>query len=176
MYRVILSVFLSILISSGCNTNEPFIEDTSDEVTINSDNSAFSFSYGKAFSIPDTNNIKPDIIVLVHTDQNNNVLGVFFGTDSLRPAFNLIGTFTDIDSAKDFFYNLKEVPDSNYNSLAIPVNPYQVWAVKTNENKYGKILILFTDAYVYSPSPGFIRYYAEARFKWKFQINGSRYF
>lgn len=177
MYKIIVSLVLIILLGYGCDSAEPTIDDKSDEVTLKNDNLGFSFSKGSAISVPDTiNHLIPDIIALVHLDVNNTVLGVFFGADSLRPAFNLIKEFPNIDSAKTFFYNLKEVPDSNYQNLALPAEAYQIWAVKTHDNKYGMILVLYTNAYEYSPSPGFRSYYIEATFKWKYQSNGSRYF
>jgi len=164
------------MISYGCDSNEPVIEDTSDEVTITHNESGFSFSQGKAISIPNSQNIIPDIIIFAHLDEQGNVFGVFFGADSLRKSFNLVEEFSTIDSAKTFFYNLTEVPDSNYQDLALPVTANQIWAVKTNDNKYGKILVMSTKAYEYSPAPGFRGYYVEAKFKWKYQPNGSRYF
>ena len=176
MFKIISSLIFLILIHYGCDSTEPIIEDTSDEVTITNSKNGFSFSHGKAISIPNPENIIPDILILAHLDEQGNVLGVFFAADSLRPAFNLIKEFSDIDSAKAFFYNLAEAPDSNYQDLALPVRENQIWAVKTNDNKYGKIVIMYTNAYEYSPAPGFRAYYLEAKFKWKYQPNGSRYF
>jgi hypothetical protein len=176
MYKIIYSLIVIIIISYGCDSNEPIIEDTSDEVTITHNKNGFSFLYGKAISVPNSENIIPDIIILAHLDEQRNVLGVFFAADSLRQAFNLVREFSNFDSARTFFNNLAEVPDSNYQDLALPVSANQVWAVKTNDNKYGKILIMNTKAYEYSPAPGFRGYYLEAKFKWKYQPNGSRYF
>lgn len=177
MNKIIFLLGFLFLLFYSCDSTEPTIEDKSDEVTINNGKNGFSFSYGSSIPVPDTtNNIIPDIIIFVRLDDNGTVLGVFFGSDTLRPAFNLIKEFSNIDSAKTFFYDLSEVPDSNYQDLALPVKAYQIWAVKTHDNKYGKILIISTDAYEYSPSPGFRSYHLEATFKWKYQPNGSRNF
>ena len=176
MIKIILSIILIAIIVCGCDTTDPRMDDNSDEVTITHNKNAFSFSYGKAFSVLISENIIPDIIILAHLDEQRNVLGVFFAADSLKKAFNLVNEFSNIDSARTFFHNLAEVPDSNYQDLALPVSANQVWAVKTNDNKYGKILILNSKAYEYSPSPGFRGYYLEAKFKWKYQPNGSRLF
>ena len=173
----IISLFLFIfLLAYGCDSNEPNLEDTSDEVILSHNKNGFSFSSGKTITVPNSENIIPDIIIFAHLDEQGNVLGVFFGADSLRPTFNLVKEFSNFDSAKTFFYNLAEVPDSNYQDLGLPIRVNQIWAVKTNENKYGKILVMNTVAYDYSPAPGFRGYYLEAKFKWKYQPNGSRYF
>lgn len=172
MDKIISSLLLIILIVYGCDSTDPIV-DPSDEVTINQSNNGFSFSYGRAITVPNSGNIIPDIIILAHLDEQGNVLGVFFAADSLRPAFNLVQEFSDYDSAKTFFYNLVEAPDSNYQDLALPVRANQIWAVKTNENKYGKILIMNTSAYYDSTA---LNYKTVAKFKWKYQPNGSRYF
>lgn len=172
MYKIISSFLLIILIVYGCDTTDPIV-DPSDEVTINQSINGFSFSSGKVITVPNSENIIPDIIILAHLDQQGNVLGVFFASDSLRPAFNLVKEFSDYDSAKTFFYNLAEAPDSNYQDLAIPVRANQIWAVKTNKSKYGKILIMNTNASYDSTA---LNYKTEAKFKWKYQSNGSRYF
>lgn len=172
MLKLISLLLLVILLCYGCDSTEPIV-DASDEVTINQNMIGFSFLYGKAIPIPNSENIIPDIIILVHLDEQGNVLGVFFAADSLRPAFNLVKELSDYDSAKTFFYNLAEAPDSNYQDLALPVRANQIWAVKTNENKYGKILIMNTSAYYDSTA---LNYETAAKFKWKYQSNGSRYF
>jgi hypothetical protein len=172
MLKIISSLLLVILLCYGCDSTEPILE-TSDEVTINQNMIGFSFSYGKAITVPNSENIIPDIIIFAHLDEQGNVLGVFFGADSLRPVFNFVKEFSNFDSAKTFFYNLAEVPDSNYQDLALPIRVNQIWAVKTNENKYGKILIMNTNAYYDSTA---LKYKTEAKFKWRYQPNGSRYF
>ncbi len=176
MKKVISSFLFIFLVALGCDSTETNIQDTSDEIIITHNQSGFSFSSGKAINIPNPENIIPDIIILAHLDPQGNILGVFFASDSLKPAFYLVNEFSDYDSAKTFFYNLTELPDSNYQDLAIPVRTNQIWAVKTNYNRFGKIQIVDTKAYEYSPSPGFRGYYLEAKFKWKFQPNGSRFF
>jgi hypothetical protein len=172
MLKLISSLLLVILLFYGCDSTEPIVE-TSDEVTINQNMIGFSFSYGKAITIPNSENIIPDIIILAHLDEQGNVLGVFFAADSLRPAFNLVKEFSNYDSAKTFFYNLAEAPDSIYQDLALPVRVNQIWAIKTNKSKYGKILIMDTNAFYDSTA---LNYKTEAKFKWKYQSNGSRYF
>ena len=172
MLKLISSLLLVILLFYGCDSTEPIV-DTSDEVTINQNMIGFSFSFGKAITIPNSENIIPDILILAHIDEQGNVLGVFFAADSLKPAFNLVKEFSDYDSAKTFFYNLAEAPDSNYQYLALPVRVNQIWAVKTNTSKYGKILIINTNAFYDSTA---LNYKTEAKFKWKYQSNGSRFF
>ena len=76
---------------------------------------------------------------MVQTNETGNIGGVFLGSPgTIKPTFNLIKQFkdTDIDSAQMFFDNLNEVPDSNYAGLALLVKVNQIWAVKTNDNKF----------------------------------------
>lgn len=173
MYKIVSSFILLILISFGCDSTEPEIVTNSDIASVDQNNVGFSFSHGKSVTIPNSENIIPDILILAHIDMNGNVLGVFFGAESYRPAFYLVKEFSQSDSALTFYNNLLEVPDSNYQELALPVNLNQIWAVKTNENKFGKILILNTEAKYDSVA---LNYKTVAKFKWKYQPNGSRSF
>lgn len=114
---------------------------------------------------------------MVQRDATGNILGVFFSSGiGLKPSFYLIKQTSNLDSAQTFFNNLNEVPETNYVDLAIPVDENQIWAVKTVENKYGKILILHSDAYKDNSNPSSLNDYGEARFKWMYQPDGSRTF
>ena len=182
MKKMIILFLLIVLINSCDNSVEPTPPNTSGENSINSKivdfkMKGFSFSQGGLIDYPNSSNILPDIFVMVQTDDNGNVMGVYFGSGvGLIPSFNLVHQASNIDSAQAFFSSLNEVPDSNYSDLAIPVKEYQIWAVKSVENNFGKILILNTTAYIDSsnlvgPTP-----YGEATFKWDYQPNGTRYF
>ena len=183
MKTIIISILLLILFVIGCdNSVVPIPPKTSGEITINSKiennkTAGFSFSLGGKVVYPNSSNISPDIIIMVQIDANGNVLGVYFASSiGLKPSFNLIHQASNIDSAQVFFNNLNEVPDSNYSDLAIPVKENQIWAVKSVENKFGKILILNTVAYIDSSNPGGPTPYGEANFKWVYQPDGSRIF
>jgi len=176
-------LFLLLIFINGCdNSVGPTPPKTSGETTINtkvvnSKYTGFSFSQGGNIEYPNSNNIIPDIIVLVQTNETGNILGVFLGsTGTLKPTFKLIKQFNETDSAKILFDNLTEVPDSTYMDLALPVKVNQIWAVKTIDDKFGKILILHTEAYADSSNPSSPTLYGEARFKWNYQPNGSRNF
>lgn len=170
--KVIISLLLIIIIVYGCDSIDP-VAGSSDEVTINHNTNGFLFSSGKTVTVPNSGNIMPDIIILAHQTEEEYVAGVFFAAANPRPAFNLVKEFSDYDSAQTFFYNLAVVPDTNYHFLALPVRANQIWAVKTNENKYGKILIMNTNAYYDSDA---LQCKTEAKFKWQYQPDGSRYF
>lgn len=183
MKTIIISILLLILFISGCdNSVGPTPPKTFGEITINSKienfkTTGFSFSLGEKVVYPNSSNIIPDIIIMVQIDEIGNVLGVVFGSGvGLKPSFNLIHQASNIDSAQTFFNNLNEVPDSNYSDLAIPVKENQIWAVKSVEDNFGKILILNTDAYVDSSNSGGPTPYGEAKFKWVYQPDGSRIF
>jgi hypothetical protein len=184
MKKVLLSALLLIVvIINGCdNSTEPGEAKTSGETTINTvlvnmKITGFSFSAGGNISYPNTKNVIPDIIVLVQQDEQGNITGVFLSpADSVRPAFRLLKSSTNADSAAAYFNNLTEVPDSDYNWLALSVRENQVLAVKTVDEKYGAIQILHTQAYTDSSDPNSPTVYGEAKFKWKYQPNGSRIF
>jgi hypothetical protein len=181
--EIIIFFFLLIISIGGCdNSVEPITPKTSGETTINSTiqnlkTTGFSFSQGANITYPNSGNIIPDIIALVQLAENGNILGVFFDSGvSLKPSFYLMSQSNYADSALIYFNNVNEVPDSNYVELAIPVKANQIWAIKTVDDKFGKILILETKAYADSSNPSSPKYYAEARFKWVYQPDGSTKF
>lgn len=170
---VIYFIIQFIILFNGCDSTEPDTGNGSFTATITNDTPGFSFSQGKAISLPNNDNITPDLFVLAHRAEDGTVLGVFFAADSLRPAFNLIKNFSDPDSAEIFFDDLSEAPDSGYQNLALPVNINQLWTVKTHDNKYAKILIIYTEAYEDTAA---LNYHLEATFRWKYQPDGTRFF
>lgn len=176
-----ISFFLSLIILIySCDSTGPKIEDNSNVITLNSKSKGFSFALGKLipYSIPgsDSSKIITDIQIFA-TVSGTTILGVHISSpDTFVTSFLLVREFTQSDSSLNFFNLLSEVPDSNYSLSADPVKVNQIWAIKTSENNFAKILILKTDAYEYSPAPGFRGYYAEVQFRWKYQSNGSRVF
>lgn len=177
------ALLLVVVFINGCdNSTGPGEERTSGETTINTvlvnmKITGFSFSQGGNISYPNTMNVIPDIIVLVQQDEQANITGVFLSpADSVRPAFRLLKSYADEDSAARYFNNLGEVPDSTYNWLALSVRENQVFAVKTVDEKYGAIQVLHTEAYADSSDPNSPTVYGEIKFRWKYQPDGSRTF
>lgn len=81
------------------------------------------------------------------------------------------------DSAKSAFEKFAEIPDTTpLQHLALPVIKNQVWAVKTQKNKYARILLSRTLAKIDSSNLASPTPYAEATFKWVCQPDGSRQF
>jgi hypothetical protein len=176
---VIIFLFLSVI---SCKKNSTEISPvlTSGRATLNSnvENNkihGFSFSNGEVISMPNSEGIIPDMILAVQIS-NSDVIGVFFGSVELRPSFHLISWVSTEDSAQTIFNNLMEIPDTTFQDLAIPVKKNQVWAVKSHENKYAKLLIIQTIAFNDSTNLDAITPYGEATFDWEFQPNGSRVF
>jgi hypothetical protein len=175
-------LFLIFIFTNGCNNSvEPVPPKTSGETTINSKvenfkSKGFSFSRGGLINYPNSQNIMPDMLLLVEITEVGYVAGVFFSPPNNQPEFRLLIQINDADSANKYFSELSELPDTTYNLLAIPLEEDQIWAVKTQDNKYAKILITHTEAYMDSSIKSSPTPYGEATFKWKYQPNGSRVF
>ena len=104
-------------------------------------------------------------------------MGVFFSSVDITPTFSLIAEKSTPDSSRTIFDGLKEIPVTTFfEGLAIPVRENQIWAIKTRENKYAKILILETMAFLDSTNSAGPTPLGEATFDWIFQPNGSRQF
>ena len=138
--------------------------------------SGFSFSGGIRVSYPNSQNIKPDISVGAELNASGNPVGVFLFSVELHPAFILLFRSVDSDSAGVFFDTLSVIPDTTFKDLAMHVSKNQVWAIKTLEKKYAKILVTQTRAYIDSTSTNVPVPVGEVTFKWQFQPDGSRRF
>jgi hypothetical protein len=173
----LLSLAALLFLDYGCNSStEPTPPPNAGRVTVNSKSAGFSFSQAKVIPFPPPSSLLPDLAVLVQTDDMGAILGVFFSTSDLRPAFQLVRQSSTADSARAFFEALAVVPDAPFQDLAIPVRAHQIWAVKTREDKYAKILVLNTVAYDDSTNPSAPTPYGEATFDWVLQPDGSRQF
>ena len=137
----ILAFLLLLLVSCKKNSTEVSPVPTSGRATLNSDLEnnviqGFSFSKGSVISLPNTEGIKADMILAVQIAHDSKVIGVYFGSVELRPSFHLISWVSTEDSAQTIFDNLKEIPDTTFQDLAIPVKKNQVWAVKCKTVNY----------------------------------------
>ena len=180
--KKLIILFLLVVFVNGCdNSVEPTPPKTSGENTINSKvvnfkTNGFSFSQASLIEYPNSQNINPDMLLLVQITAQNEIAGVFLSPPNNQPSFRLLVQLNDADSANNYFSELAEIPDTTYAWLAIPVKENQIWAVKTQDNKYAKILIKHTEAYMDSSIQSSPTPYGEATFKWKYQPDGSRKF
>ncbi|MFU8860753.1 MAG: hypothetical protein ACNA8K_10030 [Cyclonatronaceae bacterium] len=184
-YITIHILILIVILIQGCdNSLGPSSPKTSGETTLTTQTDGykfigFSFSQGGNIVAPNAKKTIPDIRVHVQTDPTGEIQGILLssGTQLFYPAFHPLKEFDDTDAAEEYFNNVNEAPDI-YADLAFSVEVNQVWAVKTNDDKYGIILILHTDAYEYTDdsNPAYPALFGEVRFKWKYQPDGSKKF
>lgn len=172
-----------VVIWSGCDKSTgPSLVPTSGTITINSkfvnnQTTGFSFSQASSVSFPNSQGILPDVMVLVQIDAGGSILGVYLSApDFPRPTFRLLRQYNVLDSAVVFYQSLSQLPDTTYTDLAIPTRVNQVWAVKTRENKFAKILVRNIIAYADSSTTNAPTPFGEATFDWTFQPNGTRQF
>ena len=183
MKILLISFLLMIFIlNNGCDESvDPIPIDTSGETTITSKvvdfkSKGFSFQLGGLIDYPNSRNIMPDMLLLVHINSENIISGVFFSPPNNQPSFRLLAQINDADSARNYFSELSELPDTTYNLLALTLKENQIWAVKTYDERYAKILIINTEAYLDSTMHDSPTPYGEALIKWAYQPNGSRIF
>ena len=172
-----------VFLWGGCDSNVgPAPIPVSGRATINSkvlnsQSSGLSFSEGTVILFPNSQESLPDIMVLVQTDAQASIIGVFLGSPgSLRPTFRLLKQYALLDSAVAYYQALSYLPDTTFTELAIPTVTGQVWAVKTREDKYAKILIRSTVAYADTSDPSAPTPYGEVTLDWTYQPNGNRQF
>ena len=175
-------IIIAILVWSGCDKSTDPSSPTSGTITVSSrvvnfQSTGFSFTRGSVIVFPNPQGLLPDLMVLVQIDERGSIIGVFFSPPGPpRPTFRLLGQFSTLDTAQTYYQALSQILDTAYADLAIPARSGQIWAVKTRENKYAKILIRNTVAFADSSTSSAPTPYGEATFDWTFQPNGTRQF
>lgn len=140
--RTITILLLTLSIFISCKKDSP--DPSANILVLNSsivNNASNGFSCSKAEIVPSNSNPTPDFHVLVERDIMGNATGVFLSNSNLEKRFYLKGTFPDLASAKNYFNSCTLSRDTVFQRLAVSVKPFQIWIIKTNENKFGKILI-----------------------------------
>jgi hypothetical protein len=140
---------------------------------------AFSFSRGTTIKIPNEGGLEPDIMVMIAISEYADPSGIFFVQDGLSDAFSYVGAGSTECEGRAILDSLSCIPDSaDFRSLAY-VSPYQVWAVRTQDGRFGKVLIIDTFFCRQDHDSAGItvtRYYGETTFDWVFQPDVGRCF
>ncbi len=105
----------------------------------------------------------PDFHVLVESNDMGQPTGVFLSNSNLEKRFYLKSTFAELESARNYFNSCTLSKDTVFQRLAISVKPFQIWIIKTNENKFGKILI---HEATYKDLNNSGNLFAEMKFQW----------
>jgi hypothetical protein len=147
MHRFGLTIcVLSVIIGISSCDKQP--DDRADVFTIKSEIShGFSLREMKVLNLAENLDLI-DFLVSSQISDNGEVLGAFLSHPKLESIFMLSGSFPDLNSA-DIFYNSLTLSDEPaFVQFALMLNPYQVWAIRSNGGQMGKILILESQAYV----------------------------
>jgi hypothetical protein len=169
MKNCILIVLLLVLFQSSCRKNND--ADVSGTVTINNNltfdqqrqtyiSYGFLFSKAKQVSILDT----PPPDIMTFSDGTN----ISFEANNLKNSFFKYGEYASEASARDAFNNLTSANISQWEGSATPLQPNQIWIYRSGTEHYAKIRIIST----FSETRGTFEY-AECRFEWVYQPDGS---
>ncbi|MDH4158220.1 MAG: hypothetical protein OEW00_13190 [candidate division Zixibacteria bacterium] len=158
-----VAVFFAVMSLGGCEDKKPLdnTEVRTQTATLRAHPWAlpeldfFDFSAGKVLVLnTDTSAAMGKDLFYICFEDDSLLLGEEAGGADLDNIL-LLGGYTDLNS-------IKVVPDSGYMS-SVDVAAGDVFAIKTSEGHYAKILILDQDS-------------AKLKFEWVYQPDGSRYF
>jgi hypothetical protein len=142
--------------------------DTMTNVKVDGYYQGFYFPTGAVISYPNTSQIYPDVMIRLYTESTDTLVKMSFRSVVLRPTFSKLQDFNDSLTAMAWFDSLKTLTDTVFTDIGYDVKEYQVWAIRTQENKYAKLLVtgmlIDTNAV------------AKIVFKWVYQPDGSMNF
>lgn len=127
-----------------------------------SKDNGFSFDRMNVVNNQIASQIYTDFIVVAGLNETGEFTSPFFTQLEFKTYFVLSKQFDNLQSAQQYFdsYTKMSENESYFDISALPVQPYQIWIVKTQSNTYGKILILSTINYSSNHST-----YCTVRFK-----------
>ena len=172
---------LLILIIISCSKKEENIaKKTSGEATINSIlygygpyyTIGFSFSEGSLVKYPDVTEVEADITILPIESLDGTVTGAYLESPGIKESFSLTAEYSSSESALNFYNNYKQIIDSVFYELAMPLEENQIWTFLTRYNKYAKLMILRVSIIRDQNNSS----YVETTFKWQYQPDGSKLF
>ena len=102
----------------------------------------YGFSFSKAKLVSTNLNPGPDISIDVN--KGNVPPTLLFQANNQKPSFYKTGDFADEASAISAYNNIKTVSVTQWQDMADPVNPNQVWIYRTGTDTYAKIRIIST--------------------------------
>lgn len=122
----------------------------------------FSFKKMKIISFPNSDNLNPDFILSVHTNETGDILGPMLGDPELTNRFIFRKRYDDQKSAQNYFDTLTVISKDPLQTFALDIKPYEVWQINSNTGQTGIILVLETQAESINNTPT-----AEIKFKAK---------
>lgn len=166
--NIILFIFLSIL--AGCTKVEPTRTSGIDTIDNTHHLSTTWFYYGFSFSKAKliSTNLNPGPDISIDVNKGNVPPTLLFQANNQKPSFYKTGDFADEAAAISAYNNIKTVSVTQWQDLADPVNPNQVWIYRTGSDTYAKIRIIST---VNETRQGIA--YGECTFQWVYQPDGS---
>ena len=141
----------------------------------------FSFSEGEVVTFPNLRDTAPDLSLMFMTGVDGDIQGLLLTQFSDQPGgFYHVGTGQTLEQGRAVFDETVCLPEgARFEDIAGPARPSQVWAVKTGEGKFGKILILDTFFCTQEHDSAGIKIvcaYGEITFDWQYQPDGTSCF
>jgi hypothetical protein len=168
-------IFLTLLIIlPGCTKKEPTRTSGIDTIDNTNHFSTTYFQYGFSFSganlVATYPSPGPDITLIVNFNDTGTPR-LTLQADNLLPSFYKVGDFADETTAKSAFDNLKTVSVTQWQNIADPIIPNQVWIYRSGTAHYAKIRIVSIVNETRQSVP-----YGECTFQWVYQPDGTSTF
>lgn len=152
LLKKIQLLLLILIVFSACELDDSVEFESSTASTQYSVSSQLDngFSFETMKVINDSSDLisSSDFIVFPQLGEKGELLSPFLVQPLLKSSYALAKQFSNLDDAKKYYDTYNTVSDSGlkFENTAIPVQPFQLWIVKTNTNQYGKILISGTSS------------------------------
>lgn len=161
-------LLVSLLLFTSCGKDEQV--PTSGTATIDNTTTlgqtyyVYGFLFSEAKKAATIENPPPDITV------DSDGTDLLLMSNNFKNSFFKAGEFNDTASAETAYDNLKSasVSEGQWEGLAAPLKPDQIWIYRSGTNHYAKFRIISTRT-----APGQVKPFAECTFEWEYQPDGT---
>ncbi|MBN1131551.1 MAG: hypothetical protein JXR52_08180 [Bacteroidales bacterium] len=144
-------ILVSMVMMSGCHDQE--LDILEGEINLSSQLFGvgsyylYGYSYGEAdyikYSFPFSGSVVPDLINIPFKNPDGTISASGFNAPSGKNGFSLLGSFSSLDAAREFYRDYKNVePGLEFIVDSDTVKLYQVWLQKTQYDHFAKLLIM----------------------------------
>ena len=174
MKKIVFIFIAFFAILQACTKKEPTRTSGIDTIDNTNHFSTTYFQYGFSFSgaklVATYPSPGPDITLFVNPDVTGTPK-LTLQAENLLPSFYKVGDFADVTTAQSAFDNLKTVSVAQWQDMADPILPNQVWIYRSGTAHYTKIRIVSTINETRQTVA-----YGECTFQWVYQPDGTSTF
>lgn len=139
--KIIVCISFTLLLACENNDTTPEFYVLNTEIS-NQSFKGFSFKKLNVIKYPNLKDEMPDFVLACSTNESGIIGGTFLSNLNSEDRFISLKRYDNLISAQNHYDTLTVTSKDEYQLLAMDINPFGIWQIKTNSGKTGIILVL----------------------------------